>query len=451
MERFLRELADVVRQADPDRLITFANFPPTEYLDLSFADFATFNVYLHDRDAFHRYLVRLQNLVGDRPLILGELGMDTLRHGEIEQSEFLAGHLAEARLMGLAGAFVFAWTDDWHTGGHQITDWSFGVTHADRSPKASYHAVREVFSSQLAELLPETPKVSVVVCTYNGGRTLDQCLRSLEELEYPNYEVIVVDDGSTDSVREIVGRFPDVRAIHQPNKGLSVARNVGISAATGEIIAYTDDDCFADPDWLTHLVHQLTRTGAAGVGGPNLTPEDGWLAACVAASPGQPTHVLVSDQVAEHIPGCNMAFRKDALMAVNGCDPIYRKAGDDVDLCWRLQQAGYWLTFAPGAYVWHHRRQGPRSYLKQQKGYGEAEALLYFKHPDRFNYRGESRWQGQMYGGSAPGVRLSGPVIYHGTFATGLFQTLYQPGPAHWATVPSTLEWHAIALTVGIL
>src|SRR5262249_5763630 len=78
VERFLRDLAYLVKQTDPGRLVTFANFPPTEYLDLSFLDFATFNVYLHDRATFRRYLFRLQNLVGDKPLLLGELGMDTL-------------------------------------------------------------------------------------------------------------------------------------------------------------------------------------------------------------------------------------------------------------------------------------------------------------------------------------------------------------------------------------
>src|SRR5438270_9226821 len=146
VERFLAELLDVAKQADPEALVTYANYPPTEYLDLSFLDFVTFNVYLHDLETFRRYLFRLQNLVGDRPLLLGEIGMDTLRHGEAEQAEFLAGHLREARLMGLAGAFVFSWTDDWHTGGHPITDWAFGVTRADRSPKASYHAIRDVFA-----------------------------------------------------------------------------------------------------------------------------------------------------------------------------------------------------------------------------------------------------------------------------------------------------------------
>src|SRR5205823_4446564 len=116
VERFLAELRDVAKQADPEGLVTYANFPPTEYLDLSPFDFVTFNVYLHDVETFRRYLLRLQNLVGDKPLLLGEVGMDTLRHGEEAQARFLAGHLREGLLAGLAGAFVFSWTDDWHTG-----------------------------------------------------------------------------------------------------------------------------------------------------------------------------------------------------------------------------------------------------------------------------------------------------------------------------------------------
>jgi GT2 family glycosyltransferase len=450
VERFLAELADVCKQADPAGLVTYANYPPTEYLELPFLDFATFNVYLHDPAAFRRYLFRLHHLVGDKPLLLGELGMDTLRNGEAAQADHLAGHVREAVLAGLAGAFVFAWTDDWHTGGHRVEDWAFGITAADRAPKPAYHALREVVERSPAELLDAAPRVSVIVCTYNGGRTLDQCLRSLTALDYPDYEVIVVDDGSTDETRAVLASFPQVRAVRQPNLGLSVARNVGLQAATGEFVAYTDSDCFADPDWLTHLVHQFRATGAAAVGGPNLTPEDGWLAACVAAAPGQPTHVLESDQVAEHIPGCNMAFRKEALAAINGFDPVYRKAGDDVDVCWRLQQAGQWITFAPGAFVWHHRRQTPRAFLRQQRGYGEAEALLRFKHPDRFNSLGDGKWRGVVYGATLQGLRLGGSIIYRGTFGCGLFQCLYRPGPAHWAMLPSTLEWHLGAGLVAL-
>jgi hypothetical protein len=111
----LRDLVEVAKDANPRALITYGNFPPTEYLQLPFLDFAMFNVYLHDREVFRRYLHRLQNLTGNRPLILGELGMDTLRHGEQAQADFLEGHLGEAMLTGLAGAFVFSWTDDWPT------------------------------------------------------------------------------------------------------------------------------------------------------------------------------------------------------------------------------------------------------------------------------------------------------------------------------------------------
>jgi GT2 family glycosyltransferase len=454
IERFLAELADQARQADPQGLVTYASFPPTEYLELPFVDFVTFNVYLHDLDAFTRYLPRLQNLAGDKPLVLGELGMDSLREGEEAQAEFLAGHLREAVLSGVAGTFVFSWTDEWHTGGHAIDNWAFGVTRSDRSPKPALEAFTQVYGHSPSELLDEAPPVSVVVCSYNGGSTLNQCLTSLGEVDYPDYEVVLVDDGSTDDTREIAARFPEVRTIHQANQGLSVARNVGLQATTGAIVAYTDSDCLADPDWLTLLVHRLRSSDAAAVGGPNLSPEDGRVAACIDASPGQPTHVLEDDQVAEHIPGCNMAFRREALEGIGGFDPVYTQAGDDVDVCWRLQESGEWIAFAPSAFVWHHRRQTVRAYLRQQFGYGRAEALLSVKHPRHFNRRGDGKWRGTMYGGNGSGPRVGRPLIMRGKFATGLFQAVYGNGDCHWAALPGTLEWHFIvglALAAGFL
>src|SRR5207253_483534 len=90
------------------------------------------------------------------------------------------------------------------------------------------------------------------------------------------------------------------------------------------------------------------------------------------------------------------------------------------------------------------------AFLRQQAGYGEAEALLQFKHPDKFNGRGDGKWRGVLYGASLRGLRLGGPMIYRGTFGTGLFQCLYRPGPAHWAMLPSTLEWHLAAGCVGL-
>jgi glycosyltransferase involved in cell wall biosynthesis len=113
----------------------------------------------------------------------------------------------------------------------------------------------------------------VVVCSYNADRTLELAWTPLQRLNYTDYEIILVDDGSTDSTPSIAARFPKVRSIRHPlNLGLSTARNTGISAAAGEIIAFTDADCRADQDWLYYLVSDLLGGEFAAMGGPNLLP-----------------------------------------------------------------------------------------------------------------------------------------------------------------------------------
>ena len=151
-------------------------------------------------------------------------------------------------------------------------------------------------------------------------------------------------------------------------------------AAKGEIVAYIDDDAIPDPHWLTYLAASYLRTNHMGIGGPNLPPrDDGAIADCVANSPGGPIHVLLTDEEAEHIPGCNMSFRKAALEAIGGFDEKFRIAGDDVDLCWRIQQQGWTLGFNPAAMVWHHRRNSVKGYLeaadelRQSRGHAREE------------------------------------------------------------------------------
>ena len=215
----------------------------------------------------------------------------------------------------------------------------------------------------------------------------------------------------------------------------------------GEIVAFTDADCVADVDWLTHLAARFQTSEFDAVGGPNLSPpDDSFVASCVAVSPGAPAHVLLDDEVAEHIPGCNMAFRREALEAIDGFDPIFRAAGDDVDVCWRLQNKGYKIGFSPAAVVWHFRRNTVRDYLKQQRGYGKAETLLSFKHPNRFNVLGQSRWFGRIYGDLSSYLLSRQPRIYSGVFGRGLFQTLYQPAPSIVSCLPLTLEWNVMSL-----
>jgi GT2 family glycosyltransferase len=452
VERFLERLYRAAKEEDPQGLVTYVNFPSTEYLHLPFLDLVTFNVYLESQQALEAYLARLQNLAGDRPLVMAEIGLDSRRNGVDEQARVLRWQIETAAAAGCAGAFVFGWTDEWHRGGCDIDDWDFGLTKRDREPKPALGAVREAFAQMPPRPAADWPRISVVVCTYNGQATLHDCLQGLQKVDYPDYEVIVVNDGSTDATASIAAQYP-YRVITTENRGLSAARNTGLHAATGEIIAYTDDDARPDPDWLTYLALTFRTSGHAAVGGPNIPPAgDGSVAECVANAPGGPIHVLVSDREAEHIPGCNMAFRKFCLDAIGGFDPQFRAAGDDVDVCWRLQEHGWTLGFNPAAMVWHHRRNSLRAYWRQQRGYGRAEALLERKWPERYNGPGHLTWRGRLYGLGLLHTALPRRWrVYHGTWGTGLFQQLYPPADGTLASLPLMPEWYLLLAGLAVV
>lgn len=448
---FLKSLVACVKAEHPEALVSYANYPSTEYLTVDFTDFVCFNVYLHDQAAFRSYIARLHNIALDQPLVLTEFGVDSFGEGEEGQRQVLSWQVHTAFEVGVAGTFIFAWTDEWFTGGHLVEDWAFGLVDRERRPKPSFDEVVRQYNGPLPPPLQRYPRVSVVVCAYNAERTMDRCLASLAELNYPDYEVIVINDGSRDRTLEIAESYHFCRIVDQPNKGLSTARNVGAEAATGDIVAYTDSDCVADPDWLNYLVAKMEASGLAACGGPNFPPpEEDIVPAAVAVAPGGPTHVLISDEIAEHIAGCNMAFRRDALLQLGGFDPIYRAAGDDVDICWRFQDAGYTIGFSPAAVVWHFRRNTVAAYCTQQRGYGKAEALVYSKHPFRFNLFGQAKWLGRIYGDLSTSLLLSRrPVIYSGVFGRGLFQTLYEPPSSLTAFLPLSFEWSAAALPLA--
>jgi O-antigen biosynthesis protein len=451
VERFIAKLYRAVKAEDPQALCTYVNFPTTEFLELPFLDFFSFNVYLESQPKFEAYLARLQSLAGDKPLLMTEIGLDSGRNGEIEQARSLAWQIRSTFEGGASGIFVFSWTDQWHRGGCDIDNWNFGLTRRDRSPKPALVAVQHAFAQSPFASNIEWPKISVIVCTYNGGRTLRECFQELQQLNYPDFEVIVVDDGSTDGGTDDAEAY-GYRLIRTHNAGLSSARNTGLHAANGEIVAYLDDDAYPDSDWLKYLALSFLQGEYMGVGGPNIPPPgDGWIADCVTNSPGGPIHVLLSDREAEHIPGCNMAFRKSALLAVGGFDERFRTAGDDVDICWSVQQRGWKLGFSPAAVVWHHRRNSVRRYWKQQQGYGRAEALLEQKWPEKYNAAGHVSWAGRVYGNGFFTVIPRSGRIYGGSWGTAPFQRLYQPVPGALSGLILMPEWHLIIALLTLL
>ena len=378
--RRLRSLMTALRGAAPESLIAIKHRPSTRACSLLEEDLIYSVVPALSPADLKEYVTGLHNLAEARPIVI-----------EFEQATAAQDDLVACAFgLGAGGVVAPAQT-------------------VRSRPRADLMEIRMLTAGELMPFLTlngscppqaaQTPMVSVVICAYNAERTMRPCLESLRRLDYPNYEVVIVDDGSRDRTAEISMDFPEFRLIRQPNRGLSVARNVGMHAARGDLIAYTDSDCVVDPHWLAFMVRTMVEGGFDGCGGPNYAPhETGRIEGCVAASPGAPCHVLTGEDRAEHLAGCNMVFSKPALLEAGGFDPQFTSAGDNVDICWRMLDAGLRLGFCPAAFVWHFRRNTVKAYYGQQRGYGRAEAMLYAKYPDRFNLLGQIKWKGTIPG-----------------------------------------------------
>jgi GT2 family glycosyltransferase len=416
----LEGLISLGKSLAPQLLFAYATYPSTEYLQPANADFCAFNVYLEEEKKFDAYLARLHHLAGDRPLVIAEFGIDSKRNGTTQQAATLDWGLRLMQTHHCAGMTIFSWTDRWWNHGKEVLDWEFGVTDRERKAKPSQRVLREHFL--LEKKLSSLPLVSVIVCTRNGSSRIVACIESLLRLR-GKIELIIVNDGSTDDTADLVReKFPQLLLLDLSSCGLSAARNAGAAIAQGEILAYTDDDCVVDEDWIIHLCEKFLSGQHDAVGGPNIPPTtNGLQEIIVTHAGGAAAHVMLDDQHAEHIPGCNLAVTARAFHSIGGFDPQFRTAGDDVDFCWRLLDAGLSIGFAPTAFVWHYRRQSILAYIRQQRGYGKAEALLIAKHPQRFQRGQGASWQGCVYTGG-PMRAISDSIVYYGVMATASYQ-----------------------------
>ena len=260
-------------------------------------------------------------------------------------------------------------------------------------------------------------KVSVLVCTYNRADALVASLRSLAQLSVPpdlTWEVLVVDNNSKDQTRavaesfsaEFPGRF---RYIFEARQGKSYALNTGIKGATGDILAFTDDDATVDPRWLQELTSAIERFDCVGAGGkivPVWTfPRPDWL---VLDGPHKLMDAVVSlDLGSEPRPvrtavyGVNMAFRREAFQKYGD----FRKdlgptvgnevRGEDSEFCRRLLKAGETLVYVPGAIVYHpveKKRMEKRYFQVWYLGRGRASVREGGIPPEAVRYFGVPRY-----------------------------------------------------------
>ena len=227
----------------------------------------------------------------------------------------------------------------------------------------------------MSEILPP---VSIVVNTYNRGAWLDDALCGLAGLDYPAFEVIVVNGPSTDNSADVIARRGGtIKALTCDVANLSVSRNVGIAAAAGEIIAFIDDDAVPHPQWLRRLVARYADAAVGAVGGFTVdnTGTRWQMRKVLCDRFGNAHHVTdYFDERPLNRPGTpfypsllgtNSSFRASALRGVGGFDHVFAYLLDETDVCLRLVDAGWQVHFEPDALVWHqfapsHIRSGDR-------------------------------------------------------------------------------------------
>lgn len=225
--------------------------------------------------------------------------------------------------------------------------------------------------------------VSIVVPFHDANRNLlGNCVKSLSSQDYPKaqFEVILVDNTSNDTHPGELAEYP-VKMVKEPRKGSYVARNRGISVAKGDIIAFTDSDCIAHKRWIRNLVRNYDDEGVVVVGG-EILPYDPRGFVEVYSDRACILRQIIAFR-AGYFSTANASFRREALMKIRGFDEMTPNGGD-VDLCWRMEEAGYKIVFDPEAAVFHRQRTTVRDFAKQFFRYGYGWAYIVKRQPRRF-------------------------------------------------------------------
>ncbi len=236
---------------------------------------------------------------------------------------------------------------------------------------------------------PVTPMVSVIVPTKDREAELDECLTALFALDYPRdrYEVVVVDDGSTDGTAAVAGRHPCHLVSNDRNRGQSYSRNAGAQRASGEILAFLDSDCVTEPGWLRDLVPHFSWPRVAAVGGYvagyyDRSRLDRYEQVASSLNMGERLLLAADDPGTFYVPTCNLLVRHAAYDAVEGIREDLR-VGEDVDLCWRLRARGDYLLYVPQGSVRHKHRNRLAAMARRRAEYGTSEAALHVLHPEK--------------------------------------------------------------------
>lgn len=232
------------------------------------------------------------------------------------------------------------------------------------------------------DLMSGCPVISVIVPAYNAARWIGACVEALthQTVVPSSYEVIVVDDGSTDATAEVAERM-GARVVVTSHAGPATARNRGLASAAGDLILFTDADCVPAGDWIERMTAPLSR-GADGVKGAYLTRQTGLLPRFIQAEFEERYRRLARFERIDFVDTYSAGYRREALQASGGFDAGFAlPSAEDVDLSFRLANHGYHLVFEPSARVYHRHVDNLRSYLARKFRFGVYRVVVYRRFP----------------------------------------------------------------------
>jgi cellulose synthase/poly-beta-1,6-N-acetylglucosamine synthase-like glycosyltransferase len=231
----------------------------------------------------------------------------------------------------------------------------------------------------------ETRSVSIIIPTLNGAARIGNCLDALvPQTSGRNVEILVVNDGSTDNIAEVVERYPGVRLISQANAGPAAARNRGVLEARGTLVLFTDDDCVPMPDWLDAMREPFSDPEVVGAKGVYRTRQKSLLARFVQIEYEDRYRLMKDLHSIDFVDTYSAAFRRDRFLETSGYDTSFTTAcAEDIELSYRMSARGWKMKFVPTAIIYHTHPDTLSRYLKKKYKFAFWRVLAVRKNPSK--------------------------------------------------------------------
>ncbi len=225
--------------------------------------------------------------------------------------------------------------------------------------------------------------ISIIIPAFNEEKNIARCLDGLRKQAgvREDCEIIVVDDGSTDTTREIA-QGQGARVLAQSNQGAAAARNFGARNARGEIILFTDADCVPDSNWVAAMIEPFKESEVVGVGGMKKTRQTEFIPRFIQLEFDYRYDQVRAHRYIDFIDSGTAAYRREVFLKNNGFDTRLADA-EDVELSFRLSQQGFKMAFAPGAMVYREHQTSLWEYLRLKFTYAYWRSFVYRRFPQK--------------------------------------------------------------------